>query len=193
MVKFLILLLTSILLYSIFQKGKRLTINLSQDINSNSNTGRLMHPSKDVAEYFLNKAEGRLTPLQLQKLVYFSHGWSLALREKALITEGVEAWRFGPVIRPLYNDFKKFGSGEVREFNHRAIHIFDQEERVMMDTIWDIYGNLNGLQMSRLTHMDETPWTRVWEDPVNPKDGSAKIDNKLIQEYYKSKLEVTES
>jgi uncharacterized phage-associated protein len=69
-----------------------------------------------VANAFLKVADDHNRPLanmQLQKLVYFAHGWHLALKGEALIDTPLLAWNFGPVIPPLYNSLKKFGAGPV--------------------------------------------------------------------------------
>ena len=75
-----------------------------------------------VANFFLDLAAERgapLSPMKLQKLVYFAHGWSLAIYGRPLINEQVEAWKFGPVIRSLYHRVKAFGNqpiaGRVRK------------------------------------------------------------------------------
>ncbi len=56
-----------------------------------------------------------LTPLQVLKLVYLAHGWCLGVHTQPLIDESVEAWRAGPVIRPLYNVIKQDGSSGITE------------------------------------------------------------------------------
>ena len=68
---------------------------------------------KAIANYFLDLAraqEKALTPLKIQKLVYFANGWHLAIKGVPLINEQVEAWRFGPVIPSLYTHFERMGN-----------------------------------------------------------------------------------
>jgi uncharacterized phage-associated protein len=51
--------------------------------------------SKAVANEFLKLAEQdgvKLSPMKLLKLVYFAHGWHLALKGEPLLNERVEAW-----------------------------------------------------------------------------------------------------
>ena len=55
----------------------------------------------DVAKYILNK-KGRMSPMKLQKLVYYSQCWSLAWDDKPLFNNRIEAWANGPVVRDLY-------------------------------------------------------------------------------------------
>src|SRR5262245_42077532 len=54
-----------------------------------------------------------LTNLRLNKLLYFIHGWSLTSRRDGLIRNHFLAWDHGPVIRPVYDTFKVYGSAEI--------------------------------------------------------------------------------
>ena len=51
--------------------------------------------------------------MKVLKLVYMAHGFNLAITDDPLINDRVEAWKFGPVIRPLYGKLKQFGSGAI--------------------------------------------------------------------------------
>lgn len=51
-----------------------------------------------------------LTPLQLMKLTYMSHGWALGILGRPLFNDRVEAWKYGPVIPTLYHKTKEYGS-----------------------------------------------------------------------------------
>lgn len=60
-----------------------------------------MFPTIAIANHFIMRRwrDGvHVSPMKLQKLVYFAPGWYLALFNKPLIDERVEAWKFGPVI-----------------------------------------------------------------------------------------------
>ncbi len=66
--------------------------------------------ARQVANWFIERAaqEGEyLTQLKLQKLVYMAHGWNLALLGKPLISENIEAWKWGPVIRYAIPRFRE--------------------------------------------------------------------------------------
>jgi uncharacterized phage-associated protein len=68
------------------------------------------YSAKAVANYFLEKGKREgvgLTPMQLIKLVYFAYGWSLAIFDRPLIDERLQAWRFGPAIPSLYHEFMR--------------------------------------------------------------------------------------
>lgn len=93
-----------------------------------------MHNPLAIANYFIELAkndDNLVSPMKLQKLVYFAHGWCLALADKPLINEKVEAWQYGPVVGSLYREFKKYGNegitSPVVELKHlKAFEILDQ-------------------------------------------------------------------
>ena len=71
-----------------------------------------------VANDFLDLAGSESCPLsqmQVQKLLYFSHGWHLALRGEPLTVEPFEAWDYGPVVRRLWERLRKYGNKPVTE------------------------------------------------------------------------------
>ena len=69
-----------------------------------------------IANWFLDRAFSggdSLTPMKLQKMVYIAHGWSLGLSDNSLIHDAVEAWKWGPVIRSVYREFRDFGAETI--------------------------------------------------------------------------------
>jgi uncharacterized phage-associated protein len=166
-----------------------------------------------IANYFLdvaNAAGAAVTPMKLQKLVYFSHGWNLAITEEPLINETVEAWRWGPVVPSLWGELKQYGSGPVSEKLTRLAKVSPFEFEVVEDTLesydpplsndqiaftnallarmWEIYGGLSAVQLSNMTHEDGSPWDQVWkpmaDNPIRRKD----IPNDLIRDYFRARL-----
>src|ERR1700722_8483585 len=74
------------------------------------------YPATVIANEFIalaSKAGSALSPLKLQKLVYFAHGWCLALTGRPLISDRVQAWQYGPVIPSIYHEFKYVGNGSI--------------------------------------------------------------------------------
>ena len=65
-----------------------------------------------IANYFLYVARKEnidMSPLKLMKLVYFAYAWYLYLTDQDLFSEEIQAWKHGPAIRSLYDEFKRFG------------------------------------------------------------------------------------
>jgi len=128
-----------------------------------------------VIVYLLQKAaeEGRgLTPLQINKLVYICHGWTLALLDRPLNNNNVnqiQAWKYGPVVQKVYALLKDFGSQEVtytsfcqkfgsigigedtaREIFSSKLDTLASEDRKLykvLDMAWYVYKDLSGGQL----------------------------------------------
>ncbi len=50
-----------------------------------------------------------LTNLRLQKLLYYAQAWSLAMRDKPLFDDRIEAWPSGPVVPSVFDRFLGLG------------------------------------------------------------------------------------
>jgi uncharacterized phage-associated protein len=153
------------------------------------------HSSLATANEFLRRARAsdkKLTQMHLQKLVYLSHGWTLALIGQPLIEDDIEAWAYGPVIRRLYDATRQYGSNTVTRLirwgddtpfrlddDGEAIEVFPGEEETLVSSVWDAYKNLHAFQMSALTHADDSPWSAVFKEGKN-----RVIPNHLIRDYF---------
>lgn len=148
--------------------------------------------ARAVANYFLAKAneQGKsLTPMQLIKLVYIAHGWHLAWHDRPLIGDDVEAWRHGPVIANVYHAFKKYGRDRIErptygeydividigllDLDDKVIkpepisQVFSSEAEGVMDEVFRTYGSLTGLQLSKMTHLPDSPWEKTFRANEN--------------------------
>lgn len=153
-----------------------------------------------VANYFIERAgTGALTHLKLQKLLYFAHGWYLALNKKPLIKETLEAWNFGPVIPQVFRTFKRFGMRPIDmlalesnpaqgELFQDPAHKLPKELREFLDQIYVLYRDYTATQLSNMTHQPGTPWAitvaRFGGDPPD----STPISNELIRDCFQGQL-----
>lgn len=156
-----------------------------------------------VANFFIQKGidSGRLlTPMQVVKLAYISHGWSLGLSGEPLFSEPVQAWKYGPVIPSIYQNLKTYGNGEVSNilldvaatgYGYEEPKIINERTNGLLDKIWNVYGSMDGLQLSTLTHKVGTPWYIVWELQNGKKLHGVPIPNILIENHYKQKATTT--
>ncbi|MEI6830110.1 MAG: type II toxin-antitoxin system antitoxin SocA domain-containing protein [Synechococcaceae cyanobacterium ELA445] len=150
--------------------------------------------SISVANWFIDTAKTkgqRITAMKLQKLVYFAHGWYLALYDKPLVNERVEAWRWGPVFRDIYDAAKKYGSepidSHIESLFGGDCPIQQGDERIpFLVRIWETYGNYSASQLSRMTHEVGGPWDTTWSK--DPGRRSMDIDDDTIKDFYKRKI-----
>jgi uncharacterized phage-associated protein len=145
---------------------------------------KLGHSPTVVAEYILNLARNcnnPLTPMQMLKLVYISHGWQLGLYGRPLINESIEAWPYGPVVPSVYHRYKKFGSNFISDVPVNAATEFQPSEISTMDQVFSGYGKRSGISLSSLTHEPGTPWSVT----VKQSGIGSVISNDLIEDYYR--------
>ncbi len=155
-----------------------------------------------IANEFLDaakKSENKITHMKLQKLIYIAHGYYLAIQDFPLIHERVRAWKYGPVIISVYEEFKIYGHNYITEkgttvdlkkrFQNIDNNILkadmytpvvkEKEILKFVDEVWKIYGKYTAIELSNLTHEEGTPW---YQAHVN---NESVIKDSLIQEYYK--------
>lgn len=159
---------------------------------------------KAIANYFLEKGNG-ISQMKLHKLIYYAHGWNLAIRKEPLIDEAVEAWDYGPVVRSVYYEFRDKGSAPI---DRRATEVRvvrgdgpslrvrsstpevdpdDDETRKLLDRVWDVYGGFTALQLSTMTHKSGDPWADARS--ANPGVKKPDIQNAAIREHFEARLE----
>lgn len=125
------------------------------------------HDARGVANAILDYATTKglaLTPMQVIKLVYLCHGWSLALQSESMVDNQPQAWQYGPVYPHIYKSFKRFGSNPITDrarnketgFPYEAV-LTDDQRKLMHDVV-DGYGHLKAFQLSNLMHQSGTPW-----------------------------------
>lgn len=166
-----------------------------------------MYDVRAIANWFLERASEngeQLTAMKLQKLVYVAHGWNLAFLDEPLVLEPVEAWKWGPVFRSLYREFRDFGSmpidrratafdGANLEEREVGISDFTEGERLestreLLSSVWDAYGNYTAAQLSDITHRQGTPWHDMYEKMQRQIKPFTVIPNELIKQHYQNLL-----
>ncbi len=139
-----------------------------------------MASAAQVANKLRELSGETLTPLQLLKLVYISHGWSFPINGGPLIGERIEAWQYGPVVPSLYHAIKGFRNAPVTQPIPDGDTPLTPREEALVKTVHDTYGRYSGGQLSAMTHRVGTPWAIAWERGRN-----SEITNDVISEYYK--------
>jgi uncharacterized phage-associated protein len=124
-----------------------------------------------------------IDPMKIQKLVYLSHGWNLAFYGTALISQPVEAWRYGPVVPDLYQEFREFRAGAITRSAKAAGHLIPQNQN-LVESVWATYKDYSAVQLSMLTHEPGGAWD-ITVKSMGGLWGSPIIPNALITEEFK--------
>jgi uncharacterized phage-associated protein len=153
--------------------------------------------ANDFLEIARNQGEA-VTSMKLQKLVFYAHGWSLALAKEPLIFNRIEAWDYGPVIPDLYRVFKIYGNEPITEPAHEwkvcdgkfvqttptLKELPEDLERVgaqkIIERVWQEYGRYTAARLSNATHAPGTPWEQVYKAG----ERNILIPNPVIKSYF---------
>jgi len=147
-----------------------------------------------VANAFIKRAEegklSGLTPMKLQKLLFFAQSWCLARGEEPLMDDVFCRWQYGPVIPSLYHEFKEYGAkpiaatgGHLVERDGKLLKVTprmandDPESWALIDEIIRVYGDYSGAQLSAITHEPDSAWAKT-----GGPDGGA-LRNEELAEY----------
>ena len=146
----------------------------------------------DVAYLFLKLAAFEeepdpLSPLRLQKLLYYAQGWHLACHNKPLFADPIQAWAHGPVVSSVYQKFKKFGSGAIPTDLEIPEPQLTRIEGGLVASVWKAYQPFSALRLREMTHC-ETPW-REARGNLSPEAKSARtISLDSMKRYFKNVL-----
>lgn len=143
----------------------------------------------EVADWFLAKGDGSISPKKLQKLVYYAYAWTLTLLNDTadnltnrLFDDGqFEAWVHGPVIPRLYHEYREYGFNPILQCPQKPNFTKDIED--ILEQVWKVYGKYDAYQLESMTHQ-ESPWenARKGLDPLD--SGRTVISDKDMFNYY---------
>lgn len=142
-----------------------------------------MYSALDIAKYFIHCAnleqEGLVTNLKLQKLLYYAQGFHLAVFDKPLFSEDVQAWAYGPVVPDVYQEYKSHGRDPLPDAKDFSDEILGEDTRVLVDEVYSVFGKYTATALANATHQ-ELPWIHTERNEV--------IEHDLMKSYFKTRL-----
>jgi len=140
----------------------------------------IMYKAVDVARYiinFCNSHSSTISNLKLQKILYYVQAAFVVEKGSACFEDKIIAWQHGPVIRGVYDEFKKYGAqsipvqNEVRKIIARdgklevVKETFDssflkQEDKELLERVIASLNGYGAWDLVSYTHQ-ETPWIEV--------------------------------
>jgi uncharacterized phage-associated protein len=116
----------------------------------------------DVAHYFLGTLDeesgDNITQLKLQKLLYYAQGLHVAMHDEPLFPERIEAWKNGPVVRPIWERYTSYGYRPIDPPIEFDLASYPPETQELLSTIYATYGQFTAGKLCEMTH-NEPPWT----------------------------------
>jgi uncharacterized phage-associated protein len=154
-----------------------------------------MARAMDVANYLINLAAAEdepqfLTHLQLQKLLYYVQGWSLAMRGGPMFSERIEAWAHGPVVRDVYPSFAHHGYLPITSSATSTAddlvscpHELKPEECQLIRSVWEAYKGFSASHLWSMTHA-ERPWIDARGDAAPADRCENEITTTAMKEFF---------
>lgn len=129
----------------------------------------MAYSAKAVANAIIERAQDKnildVSPMKLQKLIFYAQSWSLKLNNKPLFDDPIERWDYGPVVRDVYYEFRGFGYRPISLLATDALGYIpiinpdDEDSWALIDKILDVYGQYSAVQLSNMTHSEDTAWS----------------------------------
>lgn len=141
-----------------------------------------------VVKYIICKSV-EITPLALQKLLYFSQSFFKVFTGEFLFNNDCEAWVHGPVYKNIYFKYKDHGYNPIEEDIYIFTHFdLSEIEKTVIDSVILNFGCYSGKILENMTH-SERPWreTRNGLEKHEPSDRI--IEKDLIGEYFNQIVE----
>lgn len=125
----------------------------------------------------------RITNLEVQKLIYFAHGFMLALERKPLFWQNVIAWPKGPVVIDVYEALKIYGRDPILEpIIMPGLIAPDENSSRVIKLAYDRMSKHTPGRLIRISHDPNGPWFKVY----NERGMNQVIDTELIRHYFTS-------
>lgn len=158
----------------------------------------MAYPPLAVANSFVSMAieeNDPVTPMKLQKLVYYANGWWMAINKgRPLIDGEFQAWKFGPVNPEIYHAFCFYGQDPISELGEDPEDYFslgqtpplirDGETQEFLMQVWKGYGHFSGVELSKMTHEENTAWMKTFDPEIRHNT----IPDSLIHKEFSSKM-----
>jgi len=104
-----------------------------------------------------------VSPLKLQKLLYFIYKRVLQRTRTSLFEEHFEAWQYGPVLPSVYEKFKHYKFDKISDYYYENGNTFVvsanyEEFHEALDFVWSKYSDVEPWELVELTHLPGTAW-----------------------------------
>jgi uncharacterized phage-associated protein len=159
-----------------------------------------LYTMSDYVVLFCQNMGVSITPLKLQKLLYYIQSWHIAKFEKDTLFDTLpEAWVNGPVYRQIYDQYKSsfFKNNNIQtKLNEEGLAKnlktkqaelnLDEKQLILTNAVLDAYSQLSDERLVLMTHSEE-PWNEVRKNlsPIERSDKKLSVDT--IYNYFNKK------
>jgi len=127
----------------------------------------MSYPVIDIANKIIANTDSNhgetISNLKLQKMLYYLQGFFIAVFNRKLFEEPIEAWQYGPVVRDVYFHFKDFGSASISLNEGETIIDLTETETELYREVMEEYGQFSAIKLMHMTH-EELPWKKTFSE-----------------------------
>ena len=120
-----------------------------------------------------------ISNLKLQKLLCFCQVYSLVLLGRPMFRENIYAWRYGPVVKEVYEEYRKHRNNPLPPVAKPNLAADVQE--IIADVL-KIFGGYSAVRLMNITHSHK-PWKDM-ERRVQKGERDVVIKHKALADYY---------
>ena len=135
-------------------------------------------------EYLLSRCD-EITPLTLQKALYYIQGFYFAFYEKFIFTEECEAWVHGPVYTGIYARYSHYGFNPIEGMNGCDDSALSSSEKLILDSVIKNICCYSGGILKEFTH-SEYPWIKTRGELSEKAPSNEIIPTERIGAYFKT-------
>ena len=129
--------------------------------------------------------------MKLQKLLYYVQGYSLALTGKPAFSDQIEAWRYGPVVESVYQEYKKYNKSIIPYEEIQDEEIYDETLRQVVRLVLLDKQRSSGEVLARATHK-EAPWRNAYQSSFGGFYTNEEIPENAIKDYFTCEIQKRE-
>lgn len=143
---------------------------------------------RNISDMKTNEMVEPLTQMKMMKLLYYAQGITLAAFDKELFKDEIVAWRYGPAVDSVHQQFlgqREIVPSDLNEgLDEKIINDYetvnkDSEVNMVLNTVMDVYGDKSAIELMKMTH-NEAPWKNTEQSGIISKD--------VIKEYFKENI-----
>ncbi len=139
-----------------------------------------------VIAYIFEKL-GEVTPLMLQKLLYFIQGVYSAMYGEPIFEEDCRAWIHGPVYLEVYDLFRNFKYNPIDDARFAILEgkedSLTEDEKRVIDLVVNTFGMYSGKALEKITH-NEAPWLEARKGYGDSIPSNELLPKERIMNYY---------
>lgn len=106
--------------------------------------------AKFLNELHVKKHGNAMDQMKMHKMMYFSQRESLMIFGSPLFDEEFEAWKYGPVLIGVRNEYQ---TGHMFEGNYKTLK---DKEKKLVNSVFKRYDEYNAWQLSTLSHAEHS-------------------------------------